>query len=49
MVKKGTTRPRKPPKSDRLPLIEKALHKRTRAELVAMVLAIANASRHGEE
>ena len=41
MVKKATKKPRKPAKSDRFPLIEKELHKRTKAELVAMILAIA--------
>lgn len=41
MVKKGTKKPRKLAKSDRFPLIEKELHKRTKAELVAMILAIA--------
>ena len=41
MVKKGTQKPRKLAKSDRFPLIEKELHKRTKAELVAMILAIA--------
>lgn len=39
MAKKGTNR--KLPKVDRFPLIEKELHKRTKAELVAMILAIA--------
>ena len=41
MVKKGTKQTRKLAKSDRFSLIEKELHKRTRAELVAMILAIA--------
>jgi hypothetical protein len=41
VVKKGTKQPRKLAKSDRFPLIEKELHKRTKAELVAMILAIA--------
>lgn len=41
MVKKGTKKPRKLAKSDLFPLIEKELHKRTKAELVAMILAIA--------
>lgn len=41
MVKKGTKKPRKLAKSNRFPLIEKELHKRTKAELVAMMLAIA--------
>ncbi len=40
-MKKGTKNPRKPAKSVRFPLIEKELHKRTKAELVAMILAIA--------
>jgi hypothetical protein len=41
VVKKGTKKPRKLAKSDRFPLIGKELHKRTKAELVAMILAIA--------
>ena len=41
MVKKGTKLPRKPAASDRFPPIEKELYKRTKAELVAMILAIA--------
>ena len=41
MVKKGTKKPRKLAKSNRIPLIEKALHKRTKAELVVTILAIA--------
>jgi len=41
VVKKGTKKPRKLAKSDRFPPIEKELHKRTKAELVAMILAIA--------
>lgn len=41
MVKKGTTTPRKLAKRNRIPLIEKELHKRTKAELVAMILVIA--------
>lgn len=41
MVKKGTKKPGKLAKCDRFPLIEKELHKRTKAELVAMILAIA--------
>ena len=41
MVKKGTKRPRKLAKTDRFPLIEKALRKRTKADLVQMILMIA--------
>jgi hypothetical protein len=41
VVKKATKQPRQPAKSGRFPLIEKELHKRTKAELVAMILAIA--------
>lgn len=41
MVKKGTAKPRKFANSDRIPLIEKELHKRTKVEVVAMILAIA--------
>lgn len=41
MVKKGTKKPRKLAKSDRFPLIESELHKRTKAELIALVLVIA--------
>lgn len=41
MVKKGTKKLRKLAKSDRFPLIEKQLHKRSKADLVAMILAIA--------
>jgi hypothetical protein len=41
VVKKGTKKPRKLAKSDHFPLLEKELHKWTKAELVAMVLAIA--------
>ena len=41
MVKKGTQKPRKLANSDRFPLIEKGLHKRTKAELAAMILTIA--------
>lgn len=40
-MKKGTTKPRKLAKSDRFPLIEKELYKRTKAELVAIILATA--------
>lgn len=41
MVKKGTQNPRKLAKINRFPPIEKELHKRTKAELVAMIVAIA--------
>jgi hypothetical protein len=41
VVKKATKQPRKLTQSDRFPLIEAELHKRTKAELVAMILAIA--------
>jgi hypothetical protein len=41
VVKKGTKRPRKRARSDRFPLIEMELQKRTKAELVEMILAIA--------
>lgn len=41
MVKKGTKKPRELAKSDRFPLIGRELHKRTKAELVALILAIA--------
>jgi hypothetical protein len=41
VVKKGTKKARKLAKIDRFPLIEKELYKRTKAELVAMILAIA--------
>jgi len=41
MVKKGTKRPRKLAKSDRFPLIDRELRKRTKADLIAMMLAIA--------
>ncbi len=41
MVKKGTKKTRKLAKSDRFPPIEKELRKRTKAELIAMILAIA--------
>ena len=40
-MKKGTKKPRKLAKSDCLPLIEKELCTRTKAELVAMILVIA--------
>jgi hypothetical protein len=39
--KKGTKTPRKLAKSDRFPLIDKALRKRTKTDLVAMILLIA--------
>lgn len=41
MVNKGTKRPLKRAKIDRFPPIEKELCKRTKAELVAMIMAIA--------
>jgi hypothetical protein len=41
VVKKGTKKPPRLAKSDRFSPIEKELHKRTKAELVAMILAIA--------
>jgi hypothetical protein len=41
VVKKGPKKPRKLVKSERFPLIEKEIHKRTKAELVAIILAIA--------
>jgi len=41
MVKRGTKRPRKLAKSDRFPLIERELRKRTKADLIAMILEIA--------
>lgn len=41
MVKKGSKKPRKLAKSDRFPLIETELHKRTKSELVAMIVTIA--------
>lgn len=41
MVKKKAEQPLRPAKSDRFPLIEKQLQKRTKAELVAVILAIA--------
>lgn len=43
MVKKGTKKARKLAKVDRFRLIEKELRKRTKEELVAMILAIAQA------
>lgn len=41
MVKKGTKRPLKLAKSDRFPLIDRELRKRTKADLIAMILGIA--------
>ncbi len=41
MVKKGTKKPRKLAKTDRFPLIEKALRKRTKADLIETILMIA--------
>jgi hypothetical protein len=41
MVKRGTKKPRKLAKTDRFPLIEKALRKRTKAELIQTILTIA--------
>lgn len=41
MVKKGTKKPRKLAKTDRFSLIEKALRKRTKEDLVRMILRIA--------
>ena len=41
MVKKGTQKPRKFVNSNRFSLIEKALRKQTKAELVAVILEIA--------
>lgn len=41
MVKKAVKKARKSVKPDRFSLIEKELHKRTKAELVAMILMIA--------
>ena len=41
MVKKGTKPPRKLAKTDRFGLIEQALRKRTKADLVEMILMIA--------
>ncbi len=41
MVKKGTKKPRKLAESDRFRLIEMELHKQTKADLVAAILAIA--------
>jgi len=41
MVKKDSQKPRRLVESDRFPLIQKELGKRTKAELIAMLLAIA--------
>ncbi len=41
MVKKRTRQPRKLATRNRFPPIEKELHKRTRADLVALIVAIA--------
>ena len=41
MVKRGTKKPRKIAKTDRFPLIEKALRKRTKADLIETILMIA--------
>lgn len=41
MVKRGTKRPRKLVKPDRFPLIDRELRKRTKADLIAMILVIA--------
>jgi len=41
VVKKGTKRPRKLAKPDRFPLIDRELRKRTKTELIAMILVIA--------
>ena len=41
MVKKRTQRPRKLAKPDRFPLIDRELRKRTKADLIAMILGIA--------
>ena len=40
MVKKGTKRPRKLAKPDRFPLIDRELRKRTKADLIAMIMEI---------
>jgi hypothetical protein len=40
VVKKGTKRPRKLAKSDRFPLIDRELRKRTKADLIAMIMEI---------
>jgi len=41
MVKRGTKRPRKLATTDRFPLIEKALGKRTKADLIQMIVMLA--------
>ena len=41
MVKKGTKRPRKLATPDRFPLIDGELQKRTKADLIALLLVIA--------
>lgn len=41
-MKKGTQRRRKLATPDRFPLIDRELHKRPKADLIAMILAIAN-------
>jgi hypothetical protein len=41
VVKKGTKRPRTLAKPDRFPLIDRELRKRTKADLIAMILRIA--------
>lgn len=41
MVKKGTKKPRKIAKTDRFPLIEKALRKWTKADLIETILMVA--------
>lgn len=41
MVKKRTKKPRKLAKPDRIPLIDRALRTRTKADLIAMILALA--------
>jgi hypothetical protein len=41
MVKRGTKKPQKLAKSDRFPLIEKALRKRTKTDLIQLLLTIA--------
>lgn len=41
MVRKGTKKPRKLAKADRFPLIEQALRKRTKSDLIETILMIA--------
>ena len=41
LVKKGTKRPRKLAKSDLFPLIDRGLRKRTKTDLIEMIMAIA--------